>query len=313
LAVIVGASAASHWLCAGISPWAARLLPRLRAALLGATGIAMTAYVAILWVEAASMAELPVTDALPAVRSVITATHYGMAWMIGAAALVVIGAVCAARDQTGKAASMVRIVAIGVLLYSRSMVSHAGAGGDFTLAVILDWVHLILISLWVGEVLVAGLITLPGARLTELQSRRECAHYIAALSHSASIALGGIFLTGTVAAWRSLGGFNSAFGNPYAATLLVKVGLVLCAAALGGLNRFVVMPGILSQIRNAPARGEAGDERTAGNQSETGKDRTAESAADRRFARILQLEAIFLLAAIVAAAFLSSTPPPTAS
>ena len=312
-AVLVGASAATLWLRAGTSSWVTGLLPRLRTAVLGATGSAMLAYVAILWVEAASMAEVPLAEALPAVRSVITATHYGMAWMIGAAALIVIGAVCTARDQRGKPASMIRIAAIGVLLYSRSMVSHAGAGGDFIWAVAFDWVHLVLISLWVGEVLVAGLIALPGGPGTELQSRRDCADYIAALSHSATIALVGIFTTGIIAAWRGLGGFDNAFGNPYAATLLVKIGLVLCASALGGLNRFVVMPAMLSRLRKASKRAKTGGDRKAGNGNEASTLIAAESSPDRRFVLILRAEAVFLIAAIVAAAFLSSTPPPTAS
>jgi len=312
-AVLVGASAARLWLRAATSPWAAGLLPRLRTAVLAASGSAMLAYLAILWVEAASMAEAPLTEALPAVRSVITATHYGMAWMIGAVALVVIGAVTVARDQMGKAGSIIPIGAIGLLLYSRSIVSHAGAGGDFTWAVAFDWVHLVLISLWVGEVLVAGLIALPGGPGTELQSRREYADYIASLSHSATVALVGIFTTGIIAAWRGLGGFDNAFGNPYATTLLIKIGLVLCAAALGGVNRFVVMPTMLSRLRKAPKRAKPGAGRKAGDGNETDKGMPAGGTTDKRFAWILQVEAVVLIAAIVAAAFLSSTSPPTAS
>ncbi len=92
LAVLVGASAATLWLRTRTSPWARAMLPRLRTALLAGTGTAILAYVAILWIEAASMAEVPLAEAWPAVRSLITGTHFGLAWMIGAAALVVAGA-----------------------------------------------------------------------------------------------------------------------------------------------------------------------------------------------------------------------------
>ncbi len=270
------------------------MLPRLRTALLSGTGAAMLAYVAILWIEAASMAEVPLAEALPSVRAVITGTHFGLAWMIGAAALIVAGAASAAgaRSQGATATSALRIGAIGVLLYSRSMVSHAGAAGDFTWAVAVDWVHLILISIWVGEVIVAGLITLRQLPDGTSGNRADCATYVDALSRSATFALVGIFLTGAISTWRVLESPADLFGNPYGTALLIKVGLVLFAAALGGFNRFYVMPSLLYSLR---LQGQAAP---------------ADSA---RFARVLQLEAIVLVAVLIAAAFLTSTSPPMAT
>lgn len=292
-AVLVGGSAASLWLRSARSPWAAALLPRLRRALLGATGTAMAAIAAILWVEAASMAEVPLVEALPAVVAVLTATHYGLAWMIGAAALLITGAVCATdvRVRAGGAAAAVRIAALGVLLYSRSMVSHAGAGGDFTWALLTDWVHLVLVSVWVGEVIVAGLVVLRALPGDASEGRSDCARYVDALSRSATVALSGIVLTGVASSWRVLDSPADLIGNPYGTALLVKIGLVLCAMALGGYNRFVVMPSLLASLRCAGQPGHG---------------------AGRRFAKVLHIEAIVLVAALIAAAVLTSTPPLTA-
>lgn len=298
LTVLVGTSAAMLWLRTKASPWAAATLPRLRAALLGACGTAILAYFAILWVEAASMAEVPLPDALPAIRSVITGTHFGLAWMIGAAALLVTAAVSATplRVQTRLPVAAVRIVAVGVLLYSRSMASHAGAVGDFTWAVAVDWVHLVLISMWVGEVIIAGLLTLRSPPGNTAESRSDCAAYVQALSHSATVALVGIFVTGGLSAWRVLERPADLVGNPYGTTLIIKVGLVLCAAALGGFNRFVVMPSLLSSLTQ-PSQARA----------------DADADAGKRFARVLQIEALVLLAVLIAAAFLTSTSPPMGS
>jgi putative copper resistance protein D len=293
MAMLVGASATHIWLRSARSAWGIGLVPRLRKLMLFAVAAAATAYVAVLWLEAASMAEVPVNEAFPAVRSVITATHYGLAWMIGAAALLVLAFTLRVRQggRPGASTPLVRVAALGVLLYSRSMVSHAGAAGDFTWAVLVDWTHLVLVSLWVGEVIVAGLITLRTPPEWEAKNRGECARFVSSLSTSATFALTGIFITGVLSAWRGLGSLENAFGNPYGTTLLIKVGLVLCAAALGGLNRFVVMPQLLAQLRKPkPERG-----------------------ADGKFALILQVEACVLVAVFVAAAVLSSTSPPTAS
>jgi putative copper resistance protein D len=291
VASLVGAAAAGQWLRRGVSPWARGLAARLHGASKGSVLAAAVACLAVLWLEAASMAEVPIVEAFPAVQSVISGTHYGLAWMIGAGALLVLGLSLAVPGRRGMAVPLVRLLALATLLYSRSMVSHAAAGGDFSWAVAADWLHLVLISAWVGGVLVAGLAALR-AEPRDPQSRLECGAYVRALSHSATVALAGIFLTGAFGAWRGLGAIENAFGNPYATTLLVKVGLVLCAAALGGLNRFVVMPALLKQLRQAGA---------------------AQPGAGRRFALVLRVEAVFLIAALVAAAFLSSASPPTAS
>ncbi|MDB5749544.1 MAG: copper resistance protein CopD [Massilia sp.] len=294
VAILVGAGAATLWLRSASSPWAAGMLPRLRKAMLACFALAMVTYVAVLWLEAASMAEVPVAEAFPALQSVITATHYGYAWMLGAAALIVAWVATALRPGAlgPGPGSMLRLAALGLFLYSRSIVSHAGAAGDFTWAVAVDWVHLVLISLWVGEVIVAGLITLRSEPAAGQENRVDCARYVEALSTSATIALVGIFVTGVLSAWRGLGSPDQVFGNPYGSMLLIKVGLVLCAAALGGMNRFIVMPALLAQLRRTPFPGRG---------------------STHKFALVLQVEAVILLAVIVAAAILSSTPPPTAS
>jgi putative copper resistance protein D len=288
-ALLVGAGAASLWLRARRSAWARALAPRLRRTLLLAAGAALAAYAAILWIEAASMAEVPLAKAWPAVRSVIEATHYGLAWMTGAAALLVVALSAAlARGRT----AWIGIAALAVLLYSRSMVSHAGAGGDFSWAVALDWLHLVLVSLWVGEVVVAGLLVLRRLPDDGSQGSADCAAYVEALSRNATVALAGIVATGLLGALRVLETPQDLAGNPYGSALLLKVALVLCAAALGGINRFVVMPSLLEALRHP---------------THTMND------SRHRFARILRVEALFLLAAVIAAAVLTSTPPPMAS
>lgn len=294
VSVLVGAGAATLWLRRAGSPWAAGMLLRLHRAMLACFATAMASYIAVLWLESASMAEVPVPEAFPAVQSVITATHYGYAWMLGAVALIVAWVTTALRLRAlgPGPGSVLRLAAVGLFLYSRSIVSHAGAAGDFTWAVAVDWVHLVLISVWVGEVIVAGLFTLRSEPAAGEENRVECARYVEALSTSATVALVGIFVTGVLSAWRGLGSPDQVFGTPYGTMLLIKVGLVLCAAALGGMNRFVVMPALLAQLRG------------------TG---VPEPGATRRFALVLQVEAMILLAVIVAAAILSSTPPPTAS
>jgi putative copper resistance protein D len=122
------------------------------------------------------MAEVPVASAAAAAWSVVTATHYGYAWKIGMVALVLVAMTATPwRPKRRLAAALVRLVAFCVFLYSRSIVSHAGANGDISWAVVADSIHLLLVSLWVDEVLIAGLITLRGKAGPLLEDRLDSA------------------------------------------------------------------------------------------------------------------------------------------
>lgn len=284
VALAVGAGMSAAWLRRAASSWAVDKLRWLRGAALAGLALALLAYIAVLWLQAAAMAEVPIAEAAPAVVATLGSTHFGAAWLGGCCALLA----AAAATFFGQRAAWLGMAALGVFLYCRSIVSHAGAEGNLSWTVAADWLHLVLISVWAGEVLVAGLGTLRRAA-SGPADRRDQARYVETLSTSATVALAGIAATGLYAAWRALGSLDNLAGNPYAEVFLVKLSLVAGAALLGGFNRFVVMPGLLAGLRGDGA-----------------------GAPARRFARVLQVEALVLVAVLVAAAVLSSTSPPTA-
>lgn len=294
VALALGASVARAWLGAARSQWATSQVDRLRAVALGALAAALAACVGLLWLEAASMAEVPVSEAGEAVQTVLAATHYGRSWMVGMFALAAFACVSAIRwpHANQRRAGAAALLALGIYFYSRSIVSHAGAGGGASWAVAADWLHLALASLWIGEVLVAGGITLRLPAGSGEAERRERARYVQGLSDSATVALAGIIATGLFSAWHGLGTLDNASGNPYAAILVVKLAFVGLAALLGGANRFFVMPALLTHLRSGGA---------------------APDWSERRFAAILQVEGAALAAALVLAAILASTPPPGAA
>jgi putative copper resistance protein D len=270
LALAVGAAMASVWLANGASAWSRSRLGMIRPVRLGAIAIAVVAMGLLLLFESALMAEVPLTEAGAAARSMLMETHYGMAWAL----------------------ALLNLFALGVFLYSRSMVSHAAANGDVSIAAVADWIHLCLISVWVGEVCIAGLLALAAPAGGVVADRAEAASYVESLSLSATLALAGIVATGLFSAWRNLGSIAGLSGNSYGSVLLVKLALVALAVLLGGFNRFVVRPALLADLRRVDESG---------------------SLSQRRFARVLRIEAVVLLAVLVAAAVLSSTSPPTAA
>jgi putative copper resistance protein D len=237
------------------------------------------------------MAEVQVTEAATAAWSMLTSTHFGFAWSVGMAGLIFATAGTCMRDNSNAGPPLLTLASLAVFWYTRSMVSHAASDGDFSLRLLADWVHLGLISLWVGEVILAGVVTLRASGNLHPDDRRARAAYVESLSNSATLALTGIFVTGAYAVWRALGGWENLVGNPYANTLIAKVLLVGAAAALGGFNRFFVMPLWLmleSKGKSAPA------------------------VLPTRFKRILWVEALILMLVVMLAAILASTSPPGA-
>lgn len=278
------------------SAWSALLRPRLRLAHLAALVLTLAASVVVLWLEAAAMAEVPLVEAGDAVWSMLTATHFGKAWIAGAGLLLVasiaaILAVPGARRTIKRAPIASSVLALAAFLYTRSMVSHAAANGDFNVPMLADWVHLVLISVWIGEVCIAGILTLSTTPADSMADRIDCRDDVVALSRSATFALVGIAATGLFSAWHNLGTAGALVDNPYRTLLLFKLALVALAVALGGLNRFFVMPSLTS--------GLAG----------TGP---LPVVSLHRFVAILRVEAIVLSAVLILAAILSSTAPPGA-
>jgi putative copper resistance protein D len=255
--------------------------------------IAMLANICGLWLEAAAMAEVPVAQAADATWSMLTATHFGTAWTIGISALIFsAGALALGRhpERTWRLPAL-NLLGLAVFLFTRSMVSHASADGDFGIPVIVDWLHLMLICIWVGEVFVAGFLTLASPPGTRTDDRDDCVRYIKSLSASATLALVGIFATGLYSAWHNVGSPGALVGNAYGTTLLFKLALVALAVTLGGMNRFVVMQSLIAALH--------------------GKD-PATTSAMRPFTLILRIEAGVLLGVLILASILSSTSPPTA-
>ena len=121
--------------------------------------------------------------------------------------------------------------------------------------------------------------------------RADIAAWVQSLSTVATRALIVVTGTGLFNAWRGVGSPADLVGNPYGNTLLVKVGLVAVAVALGAFNRFRVMPRLAAALR-APLGHSA--------------------RPQERFVQVLRIEAVVLFAALIAAAVLSSSPLPSA-
>jgi putative copper resistance protein D len=292
LALVIGSLASDVWLWRSGSAWSRQVT---RAALgIRRVGfvLACGALVPALWLEAAAMAEIPLLQAGPSALLLLQGTHFGQAWLVGLVAWLALG-IAGWQAGATHGARLGRHVAacasVALFAATRSVVSHAGSQGDLSLDMALDWVHLLLVSLWLGIVCSGALLRLPAAQAPSAD-RQDAVHWVGRLSTTATGALVGIAATGSFKVWRVLPWAQALEPSEYRLALGVKLGFVALAIALGGGNRFRVLPQLAKSLR-------------AGHQGSEGRWRI-------RLVSVLRVEAAVLLLALIAAVVLGDTAPP---
>ena len=290
-ALLVGALLTRWQTTKATSDWSRLRHRSLRRTIFFSIGTMLAAMIAVLIAETATMADVPLRETLPAIPSVLLSTHFGQAWIAGAGFIVLV-----ALSQLMGTITPLRylIGAIGLIGFAttRSLVSHAVAAGAVSWPVAIETTHLLLISVWLGEVIVAGMIMLSAACGPHRDDRRDCSRYLAQLSTSATFALIGIVATGVINAWRGLGSPVHLLDDMWGMILLTKLIGVVVAVLLGALNRWRIMPKLLLHLQSSSL---------------------VAVSDQRRFVSVLRIEMIVLMAVLFAAAVLSQSAPPALS
>ena len=178
----------------------------------------------------------------------------------------------------------------GLLLISDAFVSHsASTVVGRRLAIGAELAHLLGVALWVGGLgYFATLFWWSTFR--ELSTARELAWAMPAFSLLAVGAVGLLATSGLYLAQLHLGTVDHLFSSPYGRILLAKLGLVTLMLALGAYHQFIVAPRILTSLDEANLR---------------------EDRRSRRFRNTVRLEAVVGVAAMLVAAVLATTSPPS--
>ena len=224
------------------------------------------------------------------VRSMLAETGFGHAWLTGAAFMLVV--MLLSLLQSGHPIRFKRAIwfALAGVALSRSHAGHPVDAGVLSVPVFVDWIHLLAISVWVGLVLVTTYVVLPRLFSAPISERASSSAFVQSLSDVATIALVALFVTGAYNGWRGVGTAESLVTSAYGQVLLLKLALVLVAAALGAHNRYIEMPRLLASLKE-----ERPDDTTR---------------PLKRFTAVLRVESVVLAGVLVAAAVLVSSPLP---
>ena len=289
-AVIVGALLSRQWLARGASAWQDRVGRRLLMTLRAAAMVSLLATVFSFWTHCALMGDSSLLEAGPAVWSMLVETRFGHAWLIGAVLTLCIMLLSFLRVANERRSRLAMWIALAGTALARSHGGHPVDAGLFSLPVWIDWLHLLAISAWVGLVLVTTYVVIPRLIDAPGSELRTGASFVQSLSDAATYALIVLFTTGAYNGWKGVSTPANLFGSTYGQVLLLKLALVVIAAALGGHNRFFEMPKLMSALCNPAA--------------------TAPARLLRRFGAILHVESAVLAGVLMVAAVLVSSPLP---
>ncbi|MCX4146276.1 CopD family protein [Paraburkholderia madseniana] len=238
-----------------------------------------------LWLQAAVVSGSPLSEAGPLVTVLLTQSHFGVASAVSCA-----GAILGIMGSIRGTRCAALVTATGLIVYAAGRVgsSHAADGGDFTLAEVIHFVHLCGMALWSGSVIVAAFVL---SRWDVASSRtiEQRADFCVQLSHLATVSLGVVVVSGIYNATQDTAHLAAPLLSvQYGRVLTLKLVLVTLVVLLGGTNRMLILP----QLQAASTSSDP-----------------LFHIAQRRFGRLLILEAVAMLAVLATAAMLGHTSP----
>jgi len=184
------------------------------------------------------MSDGDLSEAIAALPAVLTRTHFGAIWIARAVALALLAAASASSAPPVRAAGFV--LSLGIALTS-SLTGHAADWGDYSLSVLVDWLHAVAATTWTGGLF--GLVLIarrdrpawPPALLAVVARR---------FSRLAGYCLLVVAASGIYNAWVHVPSLSSLWRTAYGEALVVKICLAAALAYIGAVNRYRVLPAL---------------------------------------------------------------------
>ena len=231
------------------------------------------------------------------------------------------------------------IISGSISIFSNSMVSHNTALSFYpSLAIFMDWLHFMAVSIWLGGLFYISTILLTTIRITITKNRdtggsineslkantlRAASHFLALLlpyfSLIATMSLGIIGITGLYMAWIHLHTAEAIFTSSYGNILVIKLLLVLPMVVLGAYHQIKLH----SSLMKVAGLNKEGQERfkekinTKINGMKSSNDRKGSNILQYdpalKFSKTIKIESLIGIGVLVAASFLTITSPPSIS
>jgi copper transport protein len=194
--------------------------------------------------------------------SVLTATSFGPPWLLQViAALVSFFLMLSAGGAVSrfrKAAFWIAFALSIVSMFGPSLSGHARAAWDeYSLAILSDWLHLVAGSMWIGGLFMIAFAIARGVGETDRIAAQASLH--ATIRRFTNIAIPATVLlaiTGLYNTWIHVESFSALVGTTYGLVLVVKIAISAVMIVLGGINAFILRPGLVAESHAAADTGE---------------------------------------------------------
>lgn len=196
----------------------------------------------------------PVT--LQLIQTIANQTLWGAGWKLQAISAAFTGVVFAAAYRSWPGAWVVAFPAVALAAVSRPLTGHAlEAGSWFSLPVILQAIHIVGASVWLGTLFAMTVIGVRRARELPTGDRaRVIAAMVNGFSPLALTAVTALFLAGSATAFLYLGSPAAVYGTVYGRVFAAKFVTFGAIGAIGYFNWQKVRPRL-----EVAARGSGGD------------------------------------------------------
>lgn len=247
-----------------------------------------------------------------ALPMVLRHTHFGTVWLVRIALLGLLAAAWWLRMQGASAPSGFAWISFLVACFvalTTTLSGHAADWGNVTIPVLVDWVHLIAISIWIGGLFTFGFILKRSLAAPGMEEMVRALSPIARLFSRIAAGCVAVFLTtGLYSSWLQVGSLSSLVAGPYGWTLLVKLAVVALILMTAVINRTYFLTRLRAgpiergqPVYGAPRRG-GGSLKSA---HETGDDRRIRY----RFSRFVRLEWVMVMVTLACSALLTQLMP----
>jgi putative copper export protein len=259
--------------------------------------------------RAAMMSGRPFTDLTSVLPIVLMKTQFGhvWTWKLGLIITLTVLWFLKMHKKIDGPTVMYALLAGGAAVdLTTALSGHAADQGIRTWTVLVDWVHVMAVSGWVGGQFALQLHFRPSlAGLPELGLRVFLAGALRRFSTVAMTAVGAMLITGVYNVWFHVHSLPLLTGTEYGKFLILKSCLVVLMVLLGGVIRFYALPILESRDGWGPAALLARSARAV-----IERIWTRPRNMGRWCFRVLLIEALLGLAVLGCTAALTQLPPP---
>ena len=244
----------------------------------------------------------------------VIGTAFGTTWLIRMIITIILLGIWfwmeRKSDLTGKK-HVPMLIASLVLIFTTTLLGH-GTATELAAPMILDYVHNLLSSVWIGGVIFLAFVILPTlAKLDWMDKEKTVLAILPRYSGMVTIALGILIITGPTLLWFLESDVTSITSSTYGFLIFAKIFLALIMIGLGAYFQFKVQRPAVKNLGGAIGAGVFGFGEKPPDVSKKGfEPPTVEALASKKLAKPLKASAVtgIILLGVVSLLVNSSLP-----